>query len=1308
MVIQTYPLLDYARNGLDPLTRPFIYSAKILANIGAWNCILLTMVYVIATMLHTPQHNAKARPKYIPKWKRAQPTFANIGRAYLSTMYQATTTYVESTINGWTVQRRQQLTMDEHKTYSILRTAALTRRRRSQARRGALLAFTALAMSTEAASRAPRVRFDTDSKWVGIDNRCSACISCDEKDFISELRPSGRKIKGFGGVNHTGNIMTGTLRWTWCDDLGRAHTFTIPNSYYVPDGKTRLLSPQHWAKSQKDKISWGTHESTNGTECVLYWQQRQHQLTIPLDDRSNVATLALAPGYNDYDIYCQEVGITTRYDDSALIRDPDAAIVSDDEDEDTPPSPSPTPTPSPSIQEAKEVWRPHEPHPFNLDLDGPAPAPRTPTGTPTDTPSQPRATMDKTMQDMMKLHQRLNHISFEKIRELARQGALPKAYAKCDIPVCTSCMYSKMTRRPWRNKRRHDRAPATTPAVGEVVSVDQMVSSTQGFIAQMTGILTTSRYKYATVYVDQGSRLGYVYLQKTASAEETIRGKIAFELYARSHGITIKGYHADNGIFRANKWVEHCLSQHQRLSFAGVNAHHQNGIAERRIRELQELARTMMIHAARRWPKCITANLWPYAIRMANDAFNHCPNMKDTTRRSPLQIFGNTKVAMNPKHFQPFGCPVYVLDNALQHGAPFQKWKIRSRVGIYLGKSPTHSNNVALVLDRTTGLVSPQFHVKFDPSFHSVMQDELDSQWQNRAGFIKQEPATKPAKQSKAKTTSKTKRGRGRPREAPTPTPAPPAAPHIPHSEWQHTDSNMSTTGTSQQEGAMPQQEGAVPQQEGAQLHPETVLPAPEGAGPAVGTTIPGKRPGDPLQHQSGPRAPSAIITRSKRLKTSQLPRRVNFVTDDGSKSSSLGSDGMATPDVGTDTSQHAYNQPHLIAMATEISACTRDDIEGELLCLEAMFPDHVDDYHKLRMEQDPLYAYKATSDPDTMYMHEAMREPDADQFKAAMVKEVHDQMSGKIWTLVPRSQVPEGQIILPAVWQMKRKRDIKTNTIKKYKARLNIDGSRMIKGKHYEQTYAPVASWKCIRLLLILVAKYGWHSRQLDYVLAFPQAPVEREIYMQIPKGFEQDLPNGSEKHVLKIHRNIYGQKQAGRVWFQYLRDKLINELNFKQSKIDECVFYRGRTMYVLYTDDSLLAGPDNDEIEQIIRDLKRAHLNITDEGDIQDFLGVNIEMKTNGEIHLTQPHLIEQILKELKFPENGNITAKEIPAKSSEILKRDLEGKDFDGSFHYRSIIGKLNYLEKATRGDIAYITHQCARFTQNPKKEHGEALR
>jgi hypothetical protein len=76
------------------------------------------------------------------------------------------------------------------------------------------------------------------------------------------------------------------------------------------------------------------------------------------------------------------------------------------------------------------------------------------------------------------------------------------------------------------------------------------------------------------------------------------------------------------------------------------------------------------------------------------------------------------------------------------------------------------------------------------------------------------------------------------------------------------------------------------------------------------------------------------------------------------------------------------------------------------------------------------------TSDPDTMYHHQAMKQPDAEEFWKAMKKEWNDQLQNGNFTLIHRSRVLEGATILPAVWQMKRKRDIKTRRIKKYKAR--------------------------------------------------------------------------------------------------------------------------------------------------------------------------------------------------------------------------------------------------------------------------------
>ena len=72
------------------------------------------------------------------------------------------------------------------------------------------------------------------------------------------------------------------------------------------------------------------------------------------------------------------------------------------------------------------------------------------------------------------------------------------------------------------------------------------------------------------------------------------------------------------------------------------------------------------------------------------------------------------------------------------------------------------------------------------------------------------------------------------------------------------------------------------------------------------------------------------------------------------------------------------------------------------------------------------------------------------------------------------------------------------------------------------------------------------------------------------------------------------------------------------------------------------------------------------------------------------------------------SNTKEKDTPALSSVILQKDTKGKPFNNDFHYRRVIGKLNFLEKSTRPDISYAVHQCARFCEHPKQSHGEAMR
>ncbi len=98
-----------------------------------------------------------------------------------------------------------------------------------------------------------------------------------------------------------------------------------------------------------------------------------------------------------------------------------------------------------------------------------------------------------------------------------------------------------------------------------------------------------------------------------------------------------------------------------------------------------------------------------------------------------------------------------------------------------------------------------------------------------------------------------------------------------------------------------------------------------------------------------------------------------------------------------------------------------------------------------------------------------------------------------------------------------------------------------------------------------------NWYTRQLDFALAFPQAGIERELYMKLPAGFSIEglalIDEEKKEDGLRLDKNLYGQKQADRVWYQHLRKNLI-KLGFKPSGHNECVFYHGTTIFIVYTD--------------------------------------------------------------------------------------------------------------------------------------------
>jgi Reverse transcriptase (RNA-dependent DNA polymerase) len=144
--------------------------------------------------------------------------------------------------------------------------------------------------------------------------------------------------------------------------------------------------------------------------------------------------------------------------------------------------------------------------------------------------------------------------------------------------------------------------------------------------------------------------------------------------------------------------------------------------------------------------------------------------------------------------------------------------------------------------------------------------------------------------------------------------------------------------------------------------------------------------------------------------------------------------------------------------------------------------------------------------------------------------------------------------------------------------------------------------------------------------------------------------------------------------VWNQHLQGKLI-ELGWKQSIADDCVYYKGDVMFCVYVDDRILFSPSPENLRKCVDELHQ-HFKLTEEGDISDYVGVNIEKRPDRTIHMSQPQLIRGIIKEMNFVNSTKPT--NIPAYSSTTLTAGIEKPEHKADWQYRRIIGKLNSLE------------------------------
>ncbi len=806
-------------------------------------------------------------------------------------------------------------------------------------------------------------------------------------------------------------------------------------------------------------------------------------------------------------------------------------------------------------------------------------------------------------------------------------------------------------------------------APGDCISADHYLSPISGRLYTSFG-RESHGYTCGTLFVDHASGKIFNFPQLSTTAAETVRSKQSLERLAFDEGITIKHFHSDNGVFASAAFRTDCETKSQRLTFSGVGAHHQNGVAERNIKTISQWARANMLHAAFHWPSHANVKLWPQAIDYALWVFNRLPSME--TGLTPNELWSQSRdTSHDLRRAHPFGCPVFVLDPTLQDGHKLPKWEPRARRGAFVGFSSRHSSLVPLVLNITTGKISPQYHVIFDDKFQTVLslpqKTTLRDEWLNLLNFthdnfsddyLPDDIGTQilPREFNQWLHSS----------DSTPPLHQPAVVPDVDQPSQQTQDNHTPPDEDTDSITAAP--EGAADlAPEGDVVHDKTVIlrrnpPRNVGTwkdGPAKLRTLPIDDDDYDFSFNIMPDPPVAMIARRGHIKHQPPPQRLSK------------QDLFECYLLQQNWSEYgpSYHPHHHFDLGSDLDV------------------DYIDDPRVLEHFVMAVKTSKYNDDNPSFDM--AMNGPMQAEYYEAMQTElstIRDDF--RCWDLVPR--LP-GMNVLPSTWAFKVKR-YPDGSVKKLKARFCARGDRQLEGVDYFETWAPVVQWSTIRIVLILAVKLGFTSAQCDITAAFIHAllPDDEIVYIDQPRGFR-----AKHNHVLRLRRSLYGLKQAPRHFFHYLTERLLKH-GLQQSIHDPCLFMNANMIVIVYVDDLLIFAKSDDLIEAFITSMQREEICLRKEGTAEGYLGVDIKT-VDGRIHLTQVGLSERIVNALGLDKYSKCAP----------LPKDSDGDPASGTINYASIVGMLLYLSGHTRPDLSFAVHQCARYTFAPTKLHEQAL-
>jgi hypothetical protein len=243
---------------------------------------------------------------------------------------------------------------------------------------------------------------------------------------------------------------------------------------------------------------------------------------------------------------------------------------------------------------------------------------------------------------------------------------------------------------------------------------------------------------------------------------------------------------------------------------------------------------------------------------------------------------------------------------------------------------------------------------------------------------------------------------------------------------------------------------------------------------------------------------------------------------------------------------------------------------------------------------------YSFASSLEPFKVEDALRDLD---WVVAMQEELNNFKRNEVWSLVERPK----QNVMGTKWVFRNKQD-EHGVVTRNKARLVAKGYSQVEGLDFDETFAPVARLESIRILLAYDTHHGFKLYQIDVKSALLNVPIKEEVYVEQPPGFEDEKYHN---HVYKLHKILYGLKQAPRVWYECLRDFLIDN-DFRIGKADSTIFTRrvDNDIFIcqIYVDDIIFGCINQsfcDEFSKIMTD--RFEMSMM--GHLNFFLGFQIK---------------------------------------------------------------------------------------------------